>query len=116
MAINYILFFLGWLIVQGPREIGVSYCVHNVTTAVLPSTSSMETLSSGHIMYTIGHTYIPKSWTTNLKNTVVPRSGQSSWFQCSRRLKVYVYYSGKSTVCASNHSHEANNNSTFLEI
>ena len=58
------------LVVQGPREIGVSYCVHNVTTAVLPSTSSMEILSSGHIMYTIGHTYIPKSWTTNLKNTV----------------------------------------------
>ena len=49
------------LVVQGPREIGVSYCVHNVTTAVLPSTSSMETLSSGHIMYTIGHTYFPKS-------------------------------------------------------
>ena len=60
------------LVVQGPREIGVSYCVHNVTTAVLPSTSSMEILSSGHIMYTIGHTYIPKSWTTNLKNTVAP--------------------------------------------
>ena len=39
----------------------MSYCVHNVTTAVLPSTSSMETLSSGHFMYTIGHTYFPKS-------------------------------------------------------
>ena len=24
------------LVVQGLREIGVSYCVHNVTTAVLP--------------------------------------------------------------------------------
>ena len=50
------------LVVQGLREIGVSYCVHNVTTAVLPSTSSME-------MYT------PISlspWTTNLKNTVSP--------------------------------------------
>ena len=52
------------LVVQGLREIGVSYCVHNVTTAVLPSTKSMETLSSGHIIYTIGHTYFPKSLDT----------------------------------------------------
>ena len=58
-AIEYTVFFR--LVVQGLREIGVSYCVHKVTTAVLPSTKSMETLSSGHIMYTIGHTYIPKS-------------------------------------------------------
>ena len=32
-----------------------------MTTAVLPSTSSRETLSSGHFMYRIGHTYFPKS-------------------------------------------------------
>ena len=34
------------LVVQGLREIGVS---------------SVETLCSGHFMYTIGHTYFPKS-------------------------------------------------------
>ena len=28
------------LVVQGLREIGVSYCVHNVTTAVLPIVQS----------------------------------------------------------------------------
>ena len=39
------------LVVQGLGEIGVSYCVNNVTIAVFPSTKSMETLSSGHIMY-----------------------------------------------------------------
>ena len=45
--------------------------LHNVTTAVLPSTNSMETLSSGHFMYTIGHPISLGPWTTNLKNTVV---------------------------------------------
>ena len=50
---THTVFFLSW-------EAGVSYCVHNVTTAVC-STRSMETLCSGHIMYTIGHTYFPKS-------------------------------------------------------
>ena len=30
------------LVVQGLREIGVSYCVHNVTTAVLPSTLCIQ--------------------------------------------------------------------------
>ena len=59
MVVDTTVFFK--LVVQGLREIEVSYCVHNVTTAVLPSTSSMETLSSGHFMYTIGHTYFPKS-------------------------------------------------------
>ena len=65
--LKMLLCFLSWLS-KGLREIGVSYCVHNVTTAVLPSTSSMETLSSGHFMYTIGHTYIPKSLDNQLKN------------------------------------------------
>ena len=55
------------IVVIGLREIGVSYCVHNVTTAVLPSTSSMETLCSGHFIYTIGHTYFPKSLDNQLK-------------------------------------------------
>ena len=37
----------------------MSYCVHNVTVAVLPGTKSMEIHCSGHIMYTIliGHSY-----------------------------------------------------------
>ena len=60
------------LVVQGLREIGVSYCVHNVTTAVL---QSMETHCSGHFMYTIRHTYFQSPWTTNLKNTVVGIAG-----------------------------------------
>ena len=34
----------------------------------------METLSSGHIIYTIGHTYFQSPWTTNLKNTVLSRT------------------------------------------
>ena len=49
------------------REIGVSYCVHNVTTAVLPSTKPMETLCSGHIIYTIGHSYFPNPLDSLLK-------------------------------------------------
>ena len=40
------------LVVQGLREIGVSYCVHNVTTAVLPSKVPL------YIMYTIGHMHL----------------------------------------------------------